>query len=167
MAPLYCRHLTDYPGNTSFRTLCGMNNNWIVRQVTWDTHLAQLHAIRMRVFVEEQGVPESLEWDRHDGNAKHVLAYEPEGIAVGTGRLLADGRLGRMAVLIPWRHRGVGSAVLLALLDLARKQQSPVVRLHAQRHAIGFYAKHGFTVTSEEFMEAGIPHRAMELKLLP
>jgi predicted GNAT family N-acyltransferase len=144
-----------------------MNNNWIVRQVTWGTHLAQLHAIRLRVFVEEQKVPESMEWDRHDPNATHVLAYEPDGIAVGTGRLLADGRLGRMAVLLPWRRRGVGSAVLRALLDLARKQQSPVVRLHAQRHAVAFYAKHGFTVTSEEFMEAGIPHRAMELKLLP
>jgi predicted GNAT family N-acyltransferase len=144
-----------------------MNANWIVRQVKWDTHLAQLHAIRRIVFVEEQGVPESLEWDRYDERAQHLLAYEPDGIAVGTGRLLPDGRIGRMAVLRPWRRRGVGSALLVALLDLARKQKSPVARLHAQQRAVAFYAKHGFTVTSEEFMEAGIPHRAMELKLLP
>ena len=144
-----------------------MNANWIVRTVHLDTHLGQLHAIRRIVFIEEQGVPESLEWDRYDARSQHVLAYEPEGIAVGTGRLLPDGHIGRMAVLRPWRRRGVGSALLAALLDLARKQKLPLVRLHAQTHAVGFYAKHGFTVTSDEFPEAGIPHRAMELELRP
>ncbi|MBI2295265.1 MAG: GNAT family N-acetyltransferase [Betaproteobacteria bacterium] len=80
---------------------------------------------------------------------------------VGTGRLLRDGRIGRMAVLKEWRGKGAGSALMDHLIGLARKMGFDEVRLHAQTHAAGFYAKHGFTAEGEEFMEAGIPHVAM------
>ena len=66
-----------------------------------------------------------------------------------------------MAVLREWRGRGVGSAVMARLLQLAREARHEVVRLHAQTHALGFYEKHGFVAEGEEFMEAGIPHFLM------
>jgi predicted GNAT family N-acyltransferase len=66
-----------------------------------------------------------------------------------------------MAVLKPWRGRGVGSAMLTYLLTLARRNGFASVELHAQTHALGFYARHGFTPRGDEFMEAGIPHRVM------
>lgn len=138
-----------------------------VRLVDWHAHRAELRAIRAAVFIEEQGVPEELEWDEIDGRCRHVLAFSPDGKPVGTGRLLPDGHIGRMAVLKAWRGRGVGGAILEALLSLARKERFDTVRLHAQTHAVGFYAKHGFAVVGEEFMEAGIPHRMMTLRLKP
>jgi len=110
-------------------------------------------------------VPEELEWDEIDARCRHVLAFLPDGEAIGTGRLLPDGHIGRMAVLKAWRGRGAGSAILTLLLRLARQAGFDVARLHAQTHAVGFYAKYGFTVTGDEFMEAGIPHRAMTLRL--
>ncbi len=119
------------------------------------------------MFVEEQHVPEDLEWDEADERAYHVLAFDDEGVAIGTGRLRLDGQIGRMAVAREWRGRGVGGAILAALLELARKEGCTVVRLHAQTHALDFYKKYGFTAVGDEFDEAGIPHRAMELRLEP
>ena len=142
-----------------------MNKRWIVRRADWHANRAELQSIRRKVFVEEQRVPEDLEWDEEDARCQHVLAHAPNGEAVGTGRLLADGHIGRMAVLEPWRRRGIGSALLVTLLEIAREHRFESVRLHAQTHALGFYAKHGFTPVGDEFMEAGIPHYMMVLCL--
>jgi predicted GNAT family N-acyltransferase len=140
---------------------------YVVRPVNWNASRNKLRAIRREVFIEEQHVPEELEWDDADERAYHVLATDDEGEPIGTGRLKLDGQIGRMAVAKPWRGRGVGAAILRTLIDLARKEGCSVVRLHAQTHALQFYAKHGFTAVGGEFDEAGIPHRAMELRLEP
>jgi predicted GNAT family N-acyltransferase len=121
-----------------------------------------LAAIRRAVFVAEQGIAEALEWDGADPGAVHVLALtkrEP----VGTGRLLPTGKIGRLAVLAPWRRRGVGSLVLRRLVELARARGLGDVYLHAQADALGFYAAHGFVAEGPEFDEAGLRHRRMRL----
>lgn len=138
-----------------------------VRPVNWIASRDQLHAVRRSVFVIEQQVPEELEWDEFDERAYHVLATDPEGAAVGTGRLTLECRIGRMAVVRPWRGRGVGSAILRALVDLAGKEGCTIVRLHAQTHALSFYERFGFAARGGEFTEAGIPHWEMELRLEP
>jgi predicted GNAT family N-acyltransferase len=119
------------------------------------------------VFIEEQRVPEALEWDDVDERCYHVLAVSDDGSPIGTGRLLPDGHIGRMAVLREWRGQGVGSAILEMLLDLARKDGLQTLALNAQTHAVGFYAQHGFSLFGDEFIEAGIPHRKMRLQLAP
>jgi predicted GNAT family N-acyltransferase len=140
---------------------------FVVRPVNWIATRDKLRALRRAVFIEEQHVPEDLEWDDADERAYHVLATSEEGEPIGTGRLKLDGQIGRMAVARNWRRRGVGGAILQALLDLARKEGCTIARLHAQTHAIAFYAKYGFVAVGEEFDEAGIPHRMMELRLEP
>ena len=124
-----------------------------------------MRAVRRVVFIEEQNVPETLEWDDADESAEHVLATDRDGAAIGTGRLKQDCSIGRMAVLKSWRGRGVGKALLGALLEIARAKGCDVVKLHAQTHAIDFYAKLGFVATDGVFDEAGMPHRLMTLSL--
>ena len=136
-----------------------------VRVTDWNGAIAHARAIRIAVFVEEQGVPLELEWDEHDAASEHALAYDATGAAVATGRLLPDGHIGRMAVLRPARGRGVGGAVLRALIDRASERGMPVVCLNAQTHAAPFYARFGFTICSGEFEEAGIPHVGMRREL--
>ncbi|MGH8671914.1 MAG: GNAT family N-acetyltransferase [Burkholderiales bacterium] len=131
----------------------------------WEQARNHSCAIRETVFIIEQGVTEDLEWDGLDAEAQHALAYTVAGLAIGTARLLSDGHIGRMAVLKPWRHRGVGTALLDALLELAKRNGLSKVFLNAQEHAVGFYEKHGFRVHGETFMDAGIPHFAMTLDL--
>ena len=138
-----------------------------VRPVNWIASREKLRAIRRAVFIDEQNVPEELEWDDADERSYHVLACDAEGEPIGTGRLNPDGQIGRMAVAKEWRGRGVGAAILHALVALAGKEGLTVVRLHAQTHALEFYAKHGFIAFGGEFDEAGIRHRAMELRLEP
>jgi len=123
--------------------------------------LEHLRAVRETVFVQEQRVPLALEWDEQDPQARHVLALNSDGQPIGTGRLTGDGRIGRMAVLAAWRGRGVGSALLLHLVELARAKGMACVELHAQVSAIDFYAGHGFHAWGEPFDEAGIQHRHM------
>jgi predicted GNAT family N-acyltransferase len=132
-----------------------------VRAADWVTDGAALRAIRDEVFIDEQQVPAALEWDAEDARAWHVLALTADGVAIGTGRLLPDGRIGRMAVLKPWRDKGVGSRVLGELLRIATCEGLPTLVLNAQSHAIAFYAKFGFRAEGEVFLEAGIPHQAM------
>lgn len=121
--------------------------------------------IRFAVFVIEQSVPPELEMDELDPDCEHALVFEHDRNAIATGRLLPDGHIGRMAVLAPWRGKGVGAAVLVRLVARARERGFASVVLNAQTHAIGFYAKQGFVAYGEEFMEAGIPHVAMRLQL--
>jgi predicted GNAT family N-acyltransferase len=140
---------------------------FVVRPVNWIAARDKLRALRRVVFIEEQHVPEELEWDDADDRAYHVLAMSEAGEPIGTGRLKLDGQIGRMAVARHWRRRGVGGAILQALLGLAKKEGCTMVHLHAQTRAVAFYEKYGFRVVGEEFEEAGIAHRPMELKLEP
>ncbi len=137
-----------------------------VRAARWPDDAALLGAVRRTVFVVEQHVPEALEWDGLDAAASHWLAVA-DGTAVGTVRLLADGHIGRMAVLAPWRGRGLGSRLLVAAIAGAAAQGLEEVFLHAQTHALGFYRRHGFVAEGEEFMDAGIPHYAMRRRTRP
>jgi len=125
--------------------------------------------IRETVFVAEQGVPAELELDQHDPQCVHALARDDAGRAVGTGRLLPGeghgarvvAHVGRMAVLKEWRGQGVGGALLARLVEAARERGDTEVALNAQSHALGFYRARGFVEEGAEFIEAGIPHRAM------
>ena len=132
-----------------------------VRILSWADAGPAATAIREAVFVVEQGVPRTIELDEWDRHCTHALAYDAAGRAVGTGRLLPDGHVGRMAVLQEARGTGVGSAVLQALVEQARAAGMKRVLLNAQTHAAPFYRRHGFKAFGREFMEAGIPHVAM------
>lgn len=127
---------------------------------------AREHAapIRFAVFVEEQGVPRAIELDDMDGASVHAVAFEGD-VAVGTGRLLPDGHIGRMAVLKAWRGRGIGSRILERLMEKARSRGDREVALSAQVHAAAFYRAHGFVEEGAEYTEAGIPHQAMRRTL--
>jgi predicted GNAT family N-acyltransferase len=132
-----------------------------IRLARWPQDRPLLRAVREKVFIEEQQVPEVLEWDGMDEGALHLLALDGAGRPIGTARLLPSGQIGRMAVLPSWRRRGVGSALLQRLLEEAVKGQWPALFLNAQLTAVPFYTGHGFSPQGGVFAEAGIPHRRM------
>jgi len=131
----------------------------------WDELGQDASAIRTEVFVIEQKVPPELEMDEQDAVSVHAVAYDAQGRALGTGRLLPDGHIGRMAVLGQARGRQVGSRILQALVARAQDLRYPEVALNAQVHAIGFYERHGFVAQGPEFLDAGIVHRLMTRRL--
>ena len=138
------------------------------RVISGPDEFAPCAAIRTEVFVVEQHVPPHEEMDELDREAVHVIALRG-GIPVGTGRLVwaEDGtaRIGRMAVLRPYRRQGVGSAVLMKLMEVAREQGARRVTLAGQLHAIPFYERFGFVARGDVFAEAGIEHRVMDREI--
>ncbi|MFC0170366.1 GNAT family N-acetyltransferase [Pseudoduganella danionis] len=124
----------------------------------WPSLKEQAQAIRMEVFVQEQQVPAELEMDQMDAVCIHAIAYDGAGVAVGTGRLLPDGHIGRMAVRKSARGTGVGGQLLQALMARAHARGDRVLALSAQTHAAPFYQRHGFVIEGDEFYEAGIAH---------
>jgi predicted GNAT family N-acyltransferase len=133
-------------------------------RATWEADRRALERIRREVFVREQQIPESDEWDDEDATSVHVLATLNRD-PVGTGRLDRAGKIGRIAVLSGLRGRGIGTLILGRLLDEARRLGIREPYLHAQVQAVPFYEKLGFARKGGEFDEAGIPHVRMSLVL--
>ena len=120
-------------------------------------------ALRIAVFVEEQGIPPAEEFDARDASARHLLATR-DGACVGTARVFVEGGtgwIGRICVLPAARGHGVGAGLVRHALGLLRDGGCNDIALGAQVHAIPFYERLGFAVTGPVYDDAGIPHREM------
>jgi predicted GNAT family N-acyltransferase len=138
---------------------------WRLEIGDWSALQARAAPIRLEVFVHEQQVPLEEEIDALDAVCIHAVAFDAQGFALATGRLLPDGHIGRMAVLKAVRGHGLGSAVLQALVQQARQKGFVEVVLSAQTHAQTFYARHGFVSEGAEYLDANIPHVLMRKAL--
>jgi predicted GNAT family N-acyltransferase len=127
-------------------------------------------ALRMQVFVEEQGVPREVEVDAYDDVARHAVAVAPDGAVVGTMRLVARGtivKVGRVAVDRAWRGRGIASELLDRAMEYAQGVRAEELRLAAQTSAADLYRKAGYRAVGEPFEEAGIEHVWMVREVVP
>jgi predicted GNAT family N-acyltransferase len=131
-----------------------------IELLSWENARSRATPIRFEVFVEEQGVPAEIELDEADARCIHALAFYGTQV-VGTARLLPDGHIGRMAVLKQFRGKGIGSALLVKLIDAAKQRGERTLVLSAQVHAVDFYRAHGFQAQGEVYEEAGIAHQDM------
>lgn len=138
--------------------------DFIVKQTCFQDDMESIKFVREQVFINGQNVPVELEWDGLDNEAIQLLVTD-KNKPVATSRMLDDGHIGRMAVMPGYRNQGIGSKMLLKLIDIAKDKNLSTVFLSAQVEAIDFYQKHGFTINSETYMDAGIPHKDMILNL--
>ena len=136
--------------------------------VTNDRELKAAFRVRTQVFVEEQGIPEDLELDEYDSKALHMVVKDGDKV-IGTARVLFlatnQAKLERMAVLEPFRRRGIGRRIISFLSEELRNRQVEQVVLHAQYLAVAFYESCGFEETGSPFWEAGIKHIKMRRQL--
>lgn len=136
-----------------------------VELMPWEKAQPVAAPLRFAIFVGEQNVPRGIELDDMDEKSLHAVAFDDAGKAIGTGRLLPEGRIGRMAVVKEWRRRGVGAELLEALVAEARRRGIAEVKLSAQLQAAEFYRAHGFVAEGKVYEEAGILHQAMKKAL--
>jgi predicted GNAT family N-acyltransferase len=134
----------------------------LITATSFQTDRAVIYSIRHAVFVVEQSVPEDIEIDALDPDARHVLAFV-DGIPVGTGRITAEGRIGRMAVLARFRGQGVGREIMQTLIRMGSDLGVARLVLSAQCQAVPFYERMGFVLQGSIYREAGIDHQWMEL----
>ena len=142
----------------------------LVKPIIWGSKEGDIaRDIRTRVFIDEQKVPLEIELDEIDPVAYHVLAFNKNGKPVATGRFFEEpddagaGHIGRMAVLADKRGNGYGRAVLMALMREGISRGCNRLVLDSQVHAIPFYEKIGFEICGPEHMDAGIPHKMMQM----
>jgi predicted GNAT family N-acyltransferase len=135
-----------------------------VIKVTSENELKDAYSVRKEVFVEEQNVPLEEEIDQFEEEAAHFVLYDGD-LPAGAGRFrIVDGKgkVERICVLSSYRKKGAGQLIMNAIEDYAHGQDIHTLKLNAQTHAIPFYEKLGYSVVSEEFLDAGIPHKTME-----
>lgn len=129
----------------------------------WQKAKPFIKKIRFSVFVQEQKIPESEEWDEHDKSCLHGVLFQNQQ-AVGCVRLSPDGKIGRLAVLLPFRKKGFGRALMLAALEKAAEQGVKLVQLSAQVYLVNFYQSMGFNSVCVSHWEVGIEHQWMQYK---
>jgi predicted GNAT family N-acyltransferase len=133
-----------------------------VRAVDGPAGLALTAPLRRAVFIDEQQVPEDLEWDEHDAYARHYVACRGPYVVVAVARTIRPGpatvKVQRVAVRRDLRGAGVGAALMGRIVDDARRDGTRHVVLDAQISAVGFYRRLGFAVRTAPFLDAGIPH---------
>ncbi len=132
-----------------------------VELMSWEQAQPVAGPLRFAIFVGEQNVPSGIELDDMDAKCMHAVAYDVDNKAIGTGRLLPDGHIGRMAVVKEWRRRGIGAEIMAALMAEARKRGHKQVALSAQLQAAEFYRELGFVAEGKVYPEAGILHQKM------
>ncbi|MGG1396295.1 GNAT family N-acetyltransferase [Bacillus salipaludis] len=138
-----------------------------VKIVENEKELEDAFSVRRTVFIDEQNVPEEEEIDQHEEEATHFVLYH-EGSPIGAGRFrLVDGfgKVERICIMKQARGTGAGKAIMNGIEDYARKMGIQKLKLNSQTHAIPFYGGLGYEVVSEEFMDAGIPHKTMVKKI--
>ena len=133
-----------------------------------DNELKEAFQVRIKVFVEEQGISEDLELDGYDSKALHMVVQYGERI-IGTARVLFPtpgvAKIERMAILKTFRRKGIGSKIILFLNGRLKIKKISKVIVHAQCSAVPFYKSCGFIESDAPFNEAGISHTKMEIQL--
>ncbi|MCT8090373.1 GNAT family N-acetyltransferase [Acinetobacter kookii] len=135
-----------------------------IRSGSWDELQNDAKLIREQVFIQEQHIPVEEEWDAQDAVALHFVVYD-QAQPIATARLLQNHSLGRVAVLKAYRGQGIGKLLMLEMIQQAKHEQRKFLKLSSQVHAMQFYAGLGFMVQGEQYLDCGIPHIDMYLKL--
>jgi predicted GNAT family N-acyltransferase len=119
----------------------------------WDEARKHAEPVRYAVFMADKDAPPGVELDDIDPQCIHALAYDESGRPVGTARMLPDGGIGRLVVLRDWRRRGVGGALVDALIEEARKRGLAEVSVSAPLQAAEFYRELGFVADGKVVKE--------------
>lgn len=135
-----------------------------IRSGSWDELQNDAKLIREQVFIQEQHIPVEEEWDTQDAVALHFVVYD-QAQPIATARLLQNHSIGRVAVLKAYRGQGIGKLLMLEMIQQAKHEQRKFLKLSSQVHAIQFYAGLGFQVQGDEYLDCGIAHIDMYLKL--
>ena len=135
-----------------------------IRSGSWDELQNDAKLIREQVFIQEQNIAAADEWDTQDAISRHFVVFD-QAQPVATARLLQNNSIGRVAVLKAYRRQGIGKLLMLEIIQQAKHEQRKFLKLSSQVHAMQFYAGLGFTVQGEQYLDCGIPHIDMTLKL--
>ena len=139
---------------------------WSLRKIqASDVDFLLAQQIRTAVFVQEQGVDASDEYDAFEEVSQHYLVtVGSKAVATARWRFTPNGiKLERFAVLPTYRGEGIGQYLVKKMIEEVQKHAKPIY-LHAQIQVVNFYQKLGFEKEGALFEESGIQHFKMLFK---
>lgn len=142
---------------------------WNILTATNTSELNDAFSVREKVFIDEQGVSSDLEKDEQDATATHYVLYDESGQPAGAARtrhIDTYAKLERVCISKELRGQGAGAALMKHIEHELTNQHVPTAKLNAQVHAVRFYEHLGYSICSEEFLDAGIPHLTMKKRLI-
>ena len=147
-------------------------SEYFIKSGVWSELKLDAEKIRRQVFIQEQSILEQDEWDALDAVSLHFVVYDRHlendlkiNQANATARLVENNSIGRVAVLKSYRSKGVGRLIMQQIIEHARTEKRQFLKLSSQLHAIAFYESFGFQVKGVGYLDCGIPHIDMYLKL--
>lgn len=136
----------------------------IVRKALTEQDREAAFAVRREVFVVEQQRSRDMEATGNDEASHFIAILEGQPAGAARYRRTENGyKLERFAVLKQFRGKGVGDALVKAVLDDIGERNT-VIYLHAQPEAINLYGRNGFVMEGNSFVEAGTIHYKMVLR---
>jgi predicted GNAT family N-acyltransferase len=106
----------------------------------------------------------------HDHKAWHFVAVENENV-IGCVVLnplnpeKTKTQLMQMAVETDQQGKGIGKLLVKELLSFCKSNNIKEVVCHARNNAVPFYLSLGFTIYDDAFVEVGIPHEHMRIRV--
>lgn len=141
------------------------NYQYQYNQVDWLTAAGEIMEIRQKVFVIEQRFDKEVVCDGHDQDCFHILVSDQKGGSVGCGRLVGDGKIGKIAVLINHRGHGIGTNILASLINIAEIRHIDNLILNAEKELTPFYDQQEFHADGPVYMKSGVPYQRMSKRL--
>ena len=145
-----------------------MNSNRIksfkFEQTSWQSSSNEILAVRHKVFMIEQHFDSKILCDLQDQDCYHLVVRNAEGLVIATGRLSPQGRIGRIAVLLPYRGAGIGSKILSELVKIGHSHKLQNISLNAELDNMHFYDSQHFMASGPVYMKQGVPHQMLTRK---
>lgn len=129
--------------------------------VEWNNAANDILEIRNKVLVIEHHLLENDIHDQFDVKSKHLLVKDPSGKPVACGRLAPNGHIGKIAVLMDNRNKGIGTLLLSKLIKIAKKSKITILSLNSETALIDFYHQQKFNVEGPVYMKQGVPYQHM------
>ncbi len=133
--------------------------------VNWLSDAAEIMALRKKVFVVEQHFDKEVICDQFDSQCFHILVKDIHNNTIACGRLLHNGRIGKIAVVLNHRNQGIGTRILTQLIKLAKSNNIKNLSLNTETELSHFYNHQNFNNDGPVYMKQGIPFQKMTKKL--
>jgi len=143
----------------------GRIKSYKFEQTSWQESCGEILAVRHKVFMIEQHFNQAILSDLLDPNCIHLIARNLQGMVIASGRLSLKGRIGRIAVLLPYRGVGIGSKILSELIQIGRFHKLNDISLNAELDNLSFYDAQNFMASGPVYMKKGVPHQKLTRKL--
>lgn len=130
------------------------------------TELYEIIKSRTEIFLLEQNIV-CQDLDDTDYDSVHCFFFDGKRVAAYLRAFCSDEDVVTIGRVLTLEHgKGLGSQLMKrSIEEIKSRFVFKKIRVHAQKQAVEFYKKMGFYAVSDEYLEEGVVHITMEMKV--